>query len=66
MEQYTIQRIHDRPEWETIGALQVKYAPWTGDFGIRMEQKMCYREDRLFVLQTAEEKDIRAENGAPP
>jgi len=65
MEQYTIRRISDRPEWETIGALQVKYAPWTEDFGIRMEQKMCYREDRLFVRQTAVERDIRAENRDP-
>lgn len=61
MKSYLISRIYGAPDWESIPVIEVSEILWLPDAGIRMEQKLCYDDENIYVHQSAIERDIRAE-----
>ena len=60
MKGYGIQYCSREPDWETVLPLQAECILWLPDCGIRMEQKICYNENAIYVRQEAKEQRIRA------
>ena len=60
MKSYTIAGTLGTPDWASVPALRVDNALWVPDGGVRMEQRLCYDANALFVYQRAWETDIRA------
>lgn len=65
MNTYRIVKTAGAPDWAHIPALRVDNALWVPDGGVRMEQRLCYDANALYVCQRAWEADIRAEYSAP-
>lgn len=61
MKSYYIKQTEYSPDWESIPVIEVSEILWLPDAGVRMEQKLCYDDENLFVHQRAVEKNIRAE-----
>ena len=61
MKEYTIDFSQDTPNWQSIEALCVGLSPWLPESEIKMEQKVSFCPEALFVYQEAEEDPIRAE-----
>ena len=62
---YTITRISDKADWNTIPVMPIDKVLWTEDSGVRAEGQLCYDDDNLYVHMHADERDIRAENTEP-
>lgn len=65
MKTYTIKRCEGRVNWDAVDSLSVACVLWEEDCGIRMEQKICYDENAIYVNQRAYEQSIRAELTQP-
>lgn len=65
MKTHRIPKIHGEPCWESIAPIAIDCVLWEPDCGIRMQQKLCYDENAIYVFQRAFERDIRAELTQP-
>jgi hypothetical protein len=65
MKTYTITRIADTPDWDTVPALELTEHLWLPSQQIRTTAQICYDEDALYVRMVSVEPDIRAEYSAP-
>ncbi len=65
MNEYTITRIYEKPDWSKIPALSINNQHWCQPVDITAEARLCYDEKALYVLLSAKEEHIRAENSGP-
>lgn len=65
MDETSVYKTEQEPDWGALPALHVACALWGPVCGIRMEQKLCWDETALYVRQQAWEREIRAEHTAP-
>lgn len=61
MKEYGIQYCAREPDWEAVPPLSAEHILWLADCGIRMEQRICYNREAIYVRQEAVEGTIRVE-----
>ncbi len=65
MKEYTICKTKGVPNWQNVPALYINNQHWCEPVDITAEAKLCYDENALYVLLSAKEEHIRAENCGP-
>ena len=65
MKTYTVMHSNAAPDRDSIPFLTADEVQWLPDAGIRMETRLCYDENRLYVFQRAWESKVRAEHSEP-
>ncbi len=65
MRTYTISRVRDTLDWETIPSFNIDNNLWLPEAPISATAQICYDSNAIYVRQCAEELEIRAEETGP-